>query len=651
MAGGGDLKAAVLANAESYYKHTLNKLKKGKGDHKQACCPFHDDHNPSFSVNTVTWQWRCFAGCGSGDLFHFAGRLEGLDPKSNFPELLDRMATELGIRVLAEVYPYKDETSEVLYEVVRYEPKDFRQRRPNGSGGYIWKLDDVRRVPFRLPELIAADASEIVFIPEGEKDVEALIQLGRVATCNPGGALMWKAIADEAQKVLAKRIVVIITDKDATGRDHAEDVAHHLCGVAASVRVVEMPGDAHDFSKFLDDGGAWEELEAVINAASEFDPAAKWKQPAAAGGKHKEAEPSSTTTEDSTKAKHAVLVQLADVEPRVVQWLWHSMIPLGKITVLDGDPGLAKSLITLDIAARVSTGQPMPDGVAGDLDGPAGVVLLGVEDDLEDTVRPRLDAAGADPAKIASLKAVKDPQRGTGERLPCLLDIDAIEEAITRTDARLLVIDPLMAYLRGDSHRDQEVRQVLEPVAALAARTKTAVLVVRHLNKKPGGSPIYRGGGSIGIVAAARSGLLVAPDPDDSTERRRILVVTKSNLAAEPPALAYSVDAPDGVPVIFWEGAVIMTAGELLAGNRGGQDGGHVLEEAKNFLEETLCNGARKSKEVKAEATGLSISAATLRRARVALGVRLHHVGKPGEKQWWEWELPGDAAEDPPFAP
>ncbi|MBI4491733.1 MAG: AAA family ATPase [Chloroflexi bacterium] len=346
-------------------------------------------------------------------------------------------------------------------------------------------------------------------------------------------------------------------------------------------------------------------------------------------------------------ATGAVLVSLADVQPERVSWLWPGRVPLGKLTVLDGDPGLGKSAITTDLAARVSVGGTMPDGARSDLDGPAGVVLLSAEDDLADTIRPRLDAAGADVSRIVALKAVlrlepsPDPERPATARpdLPTVADLDAIREAIARVDARLVVVDPVMAFLPSatNSFRDADVRRVLAPLAALAAETDVAVVAVRHLNKATGGNPLYRGGGSIGIIGAVRSGLLVAPDPDLPDGARRILASSKSNLSEPPPALAYHLEAVAGGAVrVVWEGAVQHTASSLLAQSADGEERG-ALAEARDFLRELLADGPSPAKDVQREARAAGISEITLRRAKTALGITPTKQGMAGP---WTWQLP-----------
>ena len=221
-------------------------------------------------------------------------------------------------------------------------------------------------------------------------------------------------------------------------------------------------------------------------------------------------------------------VLLSTVSPEKVEWFWQGRIPRGKLTVVDGDPGTGKSTLTLDLTARASRGMAMPTG-NGERE-PVGVVILSGEDGLADTIVPRLLAAGADLDRILALTEVPILSGG-GSRPPVLPDdLDLIRQAIGRVQASLVVIDPLMAFLTSDtnSHRDQDIRRVLFQVAALAEETGVAVVVVRHLNKSNTGPALYRGGGSIGIIGAARSGLLVAVDPDD--EERRVLPLPRATL-------------------------------------------------------------------------------------------------------------------------
>lgn len=329
---------------------------------------------------------------------------------------------------------------------------------------------------------------------------------------------------------------------------------------------------------------------------------------------------------------------LKDVKREQVRWLWPGRIPLGKITVIDGDPGLGKSMTTLDLAARVSIGGVMPDDSLSDLEGPAGVVLLSAEDGAGDTIRPRLEEAGADLALILVRETVDDD---AGKRWANLADLAVLVRDITEVGARLVIIDPLMAYLPSDTnaHRDQDIRRLLAPLAKLAERTGAAILVVRHLNKAQGGNALYRGGGSIGIVGAARSGLVVARDPDDPEGARRIIAVTKSNLSIEVPAIAYRVESgPGGAPHIVWGGTTNHTASSLLIDTGGDDEERSALDDAKDFLKSVLTVGACLYSDIQKEAKAAGISDRTLYRAKAAL--RVTSKKQKFENGRWTWEMP-----------
>ncbi|MCA9312596.1 MAG: AAA family ATPase [Phycisphaerales bacterium] len=335
----------------------------------------------------------------------------------------------------------------------------------------------------------------------------------------------------------------------------------------------------------------------------------------------------------------AKLVNLADVTPRPVEWLWPGRIPFGKLTIIAGDPGLGKSFITMDMAGRVSRGRPFPDAALHPVV-PGGVVLINAEDDIADTVRPRLDALGADPSRIEALETIEWPDPETGEILEqcfTLRDLPRLEEAIHRVpDCRLVIIDPISAHLGKavDSHRDADVRAVLRPLSDLARRLRVAVVAVAHLNKGSG-KAMYRTNGSLAFNAAARSVLAVVKDPDDPT--RRLVLPVKNNLAPDTAGLAYELvaDSPGAVPFVRWDPTPIVTPVDELMGATVEPGAEGAVEEAKDWLEAMLADGPVPAAEILAAAERDGIRERTLNRAKKALGVKSRREGDR-----WNWLIP-----------
>ncbi|MEP9417468.1 AAA family ATPase [Gordonia sp. VNQ95] len=431
--------------------------------------------------------------------------------------------------------------------LVRRSPdKKFRQAG-NTKGRSLYRADRIA-------------AAEVVYYVEGEKDVHAVESAGGTAVCNAQGAGKVH-LADLSP--LKGKTVMVVADKDETGRKHATQVVAALETIAADVVIVEA-AQGKDAADHVAAGRDLSELVIV------------------------EQRPGLS------------VVCLADVTPERVSWLWPGRIPAGKLVTLDGDPSLGKSTLSLSLAATITTGGLWPDDTR--CEHPGAVVLLSAEDGLADTVRPRADAAGAD---VTMIHAVQGVPLSDGTLVPpTLADIHELTKLVRRVKARLLVVDVLMAYLPTgtDSHKDQDVRRVLSRLSAMADETGCTVLLLRHLNKAKGGDPMYRGGGSIGIVGAARAGMLVAADPDDPSVR--VLASTKSNLGPPPESLRYRlVDAGTGVARVEWLGVDERDARALLASPA--DDEGHP-EDA--WLIDYLGSGPVKATEVysAADANGYS---------------------------------------------
>ena len=317
------------------------------------------------------------------------------------------------------------------------------------------------------------------------------------------------------------------------------------------------------------------------------------------------------------------LVCMADVEPEQVTWLWHPYIARGKLTILEGDPGLGKSWLTCALASAVTRGRGLPGCAPFEA---SNVLMLSAEDGLGDTLRPRLDAVGADVRRIHALNE------------PLTFDTSGLlrlEAVIIERPPALVIIDPLFAFTGGkvDIHRANECRAISAPLALIAERHGCAMLAVRHLGKSRGGGHALNAGiGSIDFTAAARSVLLVGRDPDD--ENKRAIVQTKDNLAPHGPSVGYKLEGDR----FFWTGESDLTAGRILS-VVSNEDERSALSEAVDFLRSALSNGEREVDEVKAEARRAGVSDATLRRARERLNLKAIRQGTPGTRQRFVWRL------------
>jgi hypothetical protein len=585
-------------------------------------CPFHRDTRPSLRINRSKQSWYCDPCDKGGDCFSFVQAYQN----STFPDALVFLAERAGVtsntgavpdvprrRTEVAVYDYRDATGTLIYQTVRSEPKDFRQRRPDGKGGWIWNLEGVPRVLYRLPELAGKDA---VIICEGEKDVDRCWSLGLPATCNVGGAGKWKAEYTQQLNAAGAKRVRVTPDNDEPGRDHAHQVARSCHAAGVEVGIVELPGLPHkgDVSNFLDSHSK-EELIASLKAAEPYAPATL-------------SEPHGVSATTRANCPTPVLVTLSTVTPEAVSFLWAQRLAAGKLHLIVGDPGLGKSTLTLDIAARMTQGRDWPDGGRAPV---ADVIVLSAEDGLADTVRPRLDALGADVDRVHALTAVRG-SNGEERCVSLATDVQALEVAIRDTAARLVVVDPLSAYLgKTDSYKDGEVRSVLMPLADLASRTGVAIVGVMHLGKGEKRSALYRALGSVAFVAAARIVLAVAPHPED--EAKRVLCWVKGNLSAKPDTLAFSL--ADGR--LCWDSQPVIgvDADTLLSPpvDR------HERREADDWLRNALADGRVPVKTLKQQAQDAGLVWRTIERAKTRLHVEAELIGFGSSGRWY-WQLP-----------
>jgi hypothetical protein len=344
--------------------------------------------------------------------------------------------------------------------------------------------------------------------------------------------------------------------------------------------------------------------------------------------------------ENQNRVGRPVIVRMDKVISKPVDWLWDKKIARGKLTLWVGDPGVGKSVASTNLAARVSAGLGFPDGSSSGP--PAGVVLISAEDGAEDTIKPRLEVAGADPPRIVLVKSVTwfDEHLGLTERqLYLQRDIPALEEAIQQTpDCALVIVDPIASYMgKSDSHKNAEVRAVLTPVAKLAEKYNLAVLGITHLNKSTARA-MDRVTGSLAFVAQARAVWVVGRDRHD--QERRLVACLKNNLAKDTLGMAYRLVDAGGYPRVEWEpDPVDVRADDLLAPERAdapAREG--KRREADEWLRGLLAGGPMGATSVRAEADGAGVPWAAVRAAANRLGIVPYRKG--GRDGAWWWVLP-----------
>jgi RecA/RadA recombinase len=563
------------------------------------------DAHPSARYHLTKKTWFCDVGGIGGGVRDLGNRL-GLAPHN-------------GARLQRETarWTLRDGAGAYVAEHVRLEPgrngtpKDcvWYRHETAGLGG----LKPADLPLYGVDKLIRAPAGSPVVVTEGEKACDALAARGILAVATVTGA--GGTPADAVLRALHGFRVILWPDADAPGRTHMRRIADRLTALGIPCRMVMPWPENIDGKDAADFTGTTGELQAFLDAASSPKPAG------------------------DADSRVAVGVLLADVVPEPVRWLWPGRLALGKLAILEGRPDEGKTTVAVDLAARTSTGAPMPFETARRA--PGGVVFLTAEDGLADTIRPRLEAAKADLTRIVA--ALPD-------ELPTLDDagLAYIKTLVRQVDAALVIIDPLMAFVPDalDTYRDHHARRLLRKLSALADETGAAVLVLRHVRKGAALNAKDAGGGSIGFTAAARVVLLAAGDPEDET--RKVLARVKGNLSAPFPSLGYRLVGAGLTVRIEWLGTTSHTAEQLLVEPQDAEER-TAGEEAVAFLHLLLADGPQPAKDVHRAAREVGITERTLDRAKPRAGVVARRVGGLGKDGWWSWELTAaDGGEETP---
>lgn len=519
--------------------------------------PGHEDNNPSASINSRTGAWICHGCDARGNLYTLLRDSLGKERALELKALVG-LEEEDGLGASSNVgrriagwpptdeayepspseydldYVYEIEAGKEYFRVRKNRPVNASARpryscsRPKqdrwGNVTRVHNLGDPqRRIPYRLPELEAADPAATVYLVEGEKDAEAIVAKGGVATTAFGGANGWKAGWGEAH--LKGRIVVIIADRDhgpgirAALKRH-EDIAPHaascrIVGARAGKDAADHLHNGYSLDEFVDYTSEPTEEPAVAvapSSATGTDGAAPGPKPAVAVA---------PLTETDTDGRPYRLTRLdGPIEP--ITWLWEGWIPDANITLLAGDGGVGKSTFLAGLAARLSRGDRINGGT------PGNTLILSAEDSGAQIIGPRLRAAGADLDRVRELHLSRE---GWNESLTFPHDAEVLAEAIRDFGAKLVILDPGNSHLDVEnSHSDLDVRRALGPLAAVAMQERCAIVYLIHLNRASGATFRHRVNGTVGTINQARSVLGMAQHPDE--DGQVVLAHVKHNYSA-----------------------------------------------------------------------------------------------------------------------
>jgi len=476
---------------------------KQNGSGWMARCPVHDDARASLSISTGDdgrVLLHCHANCATSAIVVALG----LTMRDLFPDgTADRKngGVHISSQVLHEVmYDYVDETGALLFQVVRRRGrrgKYFRQRRPDGQGGWIWKLDGVRRVVYRLPDLAGHDE---VLIVEGEKDVETLRRHGFTATTNACGAGGWRAEYAAQLKSAGCRLVVVLPDNDAAGDTHGRQIARSCTDAGLAVKLVPLPDLPHkgDVTDYLGRHTA-DDLRAILAAAPLFDPARR--------------------VAERAPLTFATVADFLTESEQAHVWIVEERIPAGAVVLFCGAPKAGKSTAIRELAAAVASGEPW----LGWRTTPGAVWLFAFEDQ-RDEVRRHIRQLGVPGAAPLYLWIGRPPSD-----LLAQLHVRARDERPS-----LILIDTLIHLLRADINDYSQVAVALEPWLEIARSSGATLVLVHHASVHDSREGLHAILGSTALAGSVDNVLILR-----RVEGRRVLSsVLRTGPVLEPTIIA-----------------------------------------------------------------------------------------------------------------
>ena len=353
----------------------------------------------------------------------------------------------------------------------------------------------------------------------------------------------------------------------------------------------------------------------------------------------------------SAEGTLVILDRLVKEKTKSIDWLWREVIPQHKVTVFGGNPGVGKSIVSLDLAARISAGLDFPDG-SPNTHGPMEVMLLFCEDDAADTVVPRLKAAGANLDNLMRIR-VQEPGKDKPRDRQFALDTDLplLEKALAlHPDTGLVIIDPISSYIgETDMNKEQKIRMVLTPLVELVERKGVTVILVAHFSKRADVSALHKVSGAVAMTGVSRATWLFAQDAEAENNNSYLMLQGKINIAEKIGGFKYGIEAKplllddgktENVPFIQWRGKTEVTADQALGSIAAFGDGeGGKLGTTGQWLQQYLKEGRRKASEVYSAAEKSGVAVRTLKRAKSAVGVL-----SSKEDGIWYWYLPSNGA-------
>lgn len=603
----------------------LTKLDGVSGGHPdwKARCPAHDDSKPSLSIsigNNGKPLVHCHAGCSQKAVIAALKKLGAWEGKKKKISRSEKVKRHLE-RIKPRSYEYHDEDGNALYRVTRT-GKKFTQEKANGVGG--WKkgqgvMKNVRRVPYRLPEFME---KQWVYIVEGEKDADSLWEMGFAATTNSGGAGKWQ---EEFSEFFEGIHVRIIPDNDAPGESHAMSVAENVLPVAKSVKIIQLNVEKEngDFSDWKAAGGTKKKLRAIAKAAPRLSQDDLDEQP-------------------ETKPQ---IVRASEIKPKQRRWIFDPWFQREAVTLMSGDFGAGKTLILYKAIAELSRGFiPMTRSKIK----PINTLIL-AEDNIDDTVIPRLMAAKADLDRVFIMKP--PPLMYQDHDAGLKIDIKGLKqigEWVEEYKVDLLVLDPLIEFTpeRMDNNSANQVRTMISNLHQLSQLHGISAASLLHLNKTMQQAALYRTSGSAQFLATAQIGIMVGGDPDDPDKRAAVVMRSKNRKTAAGLSSSFGFNISttrvtdtskkavydEMVEYAEWTGDSDLTQDRMVEAPKPNKK-----DQAKKWLKKLLAEGEKKQETIRSLAKNTTnYSWSTVVNASMELGVDKPKkgFGKKG-KSWW----------------